>query len=107
MSFIDAIGGVDIQVEQTFTDWQYPTWDDKWMTVSFQKGKQPMDGQTALVFARSRHGNNGEGSDFARSKRQQLVILAAQEKLFSVGTPTDAKKLAALYSAVATTYKAI
>ncbi len=102
VSFIDAIGGVDIQVEQTFTDWQYPTWDDKWMTVSFQKGKQPMDGQTALVFARSRHGNNGEGSDFARSKRQQLVILAAQEKLFSVGTLTDAKKLAALYSAVAT-----
>ncbi len=102
VAFIDAIGGIDVNVERAFTDWQYPTWDDKWMTILFKKGEQHMDGQTALIYTRSRHGNNGEGSDFARSRRQQLVILSAQHKLFSLGTLTDPKKLAALYSAIAT-----
>lgn len=102
VAFVDAIGGVDIDVERTFTDWQYPTWDDKWQTISFKKGIQHMDGQTALIYTRSRHGNNGEGSDFARSRRQQLVILAVQKKLLSVGTLTNPGKLAALYSAIAT-----
>ena len=42
-----------------------------------------MDGETALKFARSRHGNNGEGSDFARSKRQQKIIAAVKKRVFS------------------------
>ena len=45
-----------------------------------------MNGSTALKFARSRHGNNGEGSDFARAKRQQKILLALKEKLLSFGT---------------------
>ena len=45
-----------------------------------------MDGQTALKFARSRHGNNGEGSDFARSERQQKIILAVKDKVLSAST---------------------
>ncbi len=98
--FVDAIGGIDVTVERSFTDPQYPTYDDKWTTVSFKKGVQHMDGKTALTFARSRHGNNGEGSDFARSKRQQLVIMAIREKLLSLNTLGNPKKLAALYATV-------
>ena len=45
-----------------------------------------MDGRTALKFARSRHGNSGEGSDFARSKRQQKIILAVKDKVLSAST---------------------
>src|SRR5690349_1069076 len=45
-----------------------------------------MDGETALTYVRSRHGSNGEGSDFARSRRQQKVILAVKDKVFSAGT---------------------
>ena len=52
----------------------------------FNKGTQTLSGTKALQFARSRHGNNGEGSDFARAKRQQKVILALKEKIFSFGT---------------------
>jgi hypothetical protein len=59
-----------------------------------------MSGQTALIFVRSRHGSNGEGSDFARSRRQQLVLLAVRDKLLSLGTLADPTKLAALYTAV-------
>jgi hypothetical protein len=60
---------------------------------------QHMDGQTALIFVRSRHGNNGEGSDFARAARQQLVMLAVRQKLLSLNTLGDPGKLAKLYQA--------
>lgn len=97
---VDAIGGVDVDVERTFTDPQYPTEDDKWTTVSFKKGMQHFGGERALTFARSRHGNNGEGSDFARSRRQQLLMIAIREKLLSLQTLGDASKLSALYSVI-------
>lgn len=99
-AFIDAIGGIDINVERSFVDEQYPTSDEKWTTVSFKKGPQTMDGRTALVFVRSRHGSNGEGSDFARSSRQQLVMFAIREKLLSLNTLRDPGKMAKLYQAV-------
>lgn len=99
-TFIDALGGITVNVERAFTDTQYPTADKKWMTVSFRKGTQQMNGKTALIYARSRHGNNGEGGDFARSRRQQLVIMAVRDKLLSLGTLTDHRALAQLYTAV-------
>ncbi len=83
---IDDIGGIDIAVDQSFTDISYPTNNYGYQTIKFTAGKQHMDGETALTFVRSRHGNNGEGSDFARSKRQQKVLLAVKEKLFSFQT---------------------
>ena len=45
-----------------------------------------MDGETALEYVRSRHALGPEGSDFARSKRQEKVISAFKAKIFSVGT---------------------
>jgi LCP family protein required for cell wall assembly len=98
--FIDAIGGVDVNVERSFTDPQYPTEDEKWTTVSFKKGQQHFTGAQALTYARSRHGNNGEGSDFARSRRQQLLMLAVREKLLSLQTLSNPTKLSSLYSVV-------
>ncbi len=85
---IDAVGGVDVTVEKDFTDNNYPIGggSDLVKTVSFAAGTQHMDGKTALEFARSRHGTNGEGSDFARSKRQEKIILAAREKMLRAGT---------------------
>lgn len=100
IAFVDALGGIDINVERGFTDAQYPTHDDLWTTVSFKKGQQRMDGRTALMFVRSRHGNNGEGGDFARARRQQLVLLAIRDRLLSLQTITDPAKLANVYSAV-------
>jgi len=80
---IDAVGGVDLYVERTFTDYSFPTWDDLYQTVSFEEGWTHMDGETALQYARSRHAAGYEGSDFARAKRQQNVILAVKEKVLS------------------------
>ncbi|BDQ05004.1 MAG: hypothetical protein KatS3mg084_0522 [Candidatus Dojkabacteria bacterium] len=79
---IDVLGGIDVYVETPFTDYTYPNdYDTGVMTVSFEQGLQTMDGKRALQFVRSRHGNNGEGSDYARSKRQQIVINAIREKI--------------------------
>lgn len=51
--------------------------------LHFDTGLQHMDGETALEFARSRHGVGSEGSDFARSARQQLIIEAVRNKLIA------------------------
>lgn len=82
---VDDAGGVNIDVDKSFTDSEYPTTNFGYQTISFKQGNQKMDGDKALKYTRSRHGNNGEGSDFARSRRQQKVILALKDKMLSLG----------------------
>ncbi len=83
---IDEVGGVTINVPTTFTDTLYPGPNDSYQTVSFTAGEQTMNGERALIYARSRHGGSGEGSDFARARRQQQVLVALKEKMLSLGT---------------------
>jgi LCP family protein required for cell wall assembly len=95
---IDALGGLTINVENTFTDYQYPTGlpapYNPFETVTFEAGPQTMDGDTALKYSRSRKSPDPfEGSDFARARRQQNVIVALQEKLLSTETLLDPTKL--------------
>jgi len=59
--------------------------DCRYETISFKQGLVHIDGVSALKFVRSRHGTNGQGSDFARSARQQKVILAFRQKV-SIGS---------------------
>ncbi len=83
---IDAVGGIDVNVPRTFTDTQFPGENFSYRTVHYDAGNNHLDGESALTFARSRHGNNGEGSDFARARRQQLVLESLKHKLLSAGT---------------------
>jgi LCP family protein required for cell wall assembly len=88
--FIDAIGGVDVNVERAFTDTEYPNNDNadidpSYRTVHFDAGAQHLDGERAIIFARSRHAPE-DGSDFGRSRRQQLLMAAVKEKVVSVET---------------------
>ncbi len=80
---IDDIGGVDVDVPDTFTDYTFPNdaTNGYLPPLTFTAGEQHMDGTRALEFARSRHAAGPEGSDFARSRRQQLVISAFKQKL--------------------------
>src|SRR6266576_5780722 len=85
--FINAIGGVDVNVPDAFKA-NYPANDDptinaSWKKVQFTKGLQHMDGETAIEYARARYviNNPAEGTDFARSARQQLIMKAALSKL--------------------------
>lgn len=99
--FIDALGGVDVSVEKSFTDYSYPTEDYKYQTVSFSQGVQTMDGKRALIFARSRHsGTNNEGSDFARSRRQQKLLIAVREKVMSTEVLLHPGKISEMITAL-------
>lgn len=102
---IDTLGGIDVDVEIAFVDKEYPIEgkedaileSERYETVSFSKGMIKMDGATALKFARSRHGNNDEGTDFARARRQQKLIMAVKSKALSTETLLDFAKIKSLY----------
>lgn len=100
VKLIDQLGGLTVTVDRSFTDEQYPTDDELVRTVSFAKGTQKMNGETALVYARSRHGGNGEGSDFSRSARQQKILLALKDQVLSAETLSNPKKVAAIFDVV-------
>lgn len=90
---VDLLAGLEINVERSFTDYEYPDYKHGYQTISFKQGLQKMNGEQALQYVRSRHGNNGEGSDFARSKRQQAVLAAMKKKIFSLGTLANPKRI--------------
>src|SRR3989339_710610 len=59
---INTVGGVSIDVPRAFSDNLYPGPNNSYKPISFEAGVQAMSGTRALEYARSRHGNNGEGS---------------------------------------------
>jgi len=99
-NIIDYLGGIKVEVERSFTDSMYPLTIDppSWEVVSFEEGWQKMDGDQALKFARSRHGSNGENSDFARAKRQQKIIMAVKDKIFSFETLIRPTRVSGLFT---------
>ncbi len=95
---VDDVGGLTITVDTPFVDSSYPTYNFGYQTVQFDAGEQKMNGEKALQFARSRKGSNGEGSDFARSLRQQKLLFAFREKALSLGTLTNPGRISDLLS---------
>ena len=108
---IDFFGGVDIEVKHSFTDNKFPIEgkeaDDcggkdpeyhcRYETVKFSKGIQHMDGGIALKYARSRNAEGQEGSDFARSLRQQLVAHALKGKATQILLSLNLEKIKEMY----------
>ena len=74
---VDAAGGVEIDVDEPIHDGAYPTDDYGTIVVDIPAGRQTMDGETALRYARTRH----QDSDFGRVARQQRVLLALRNRL--------------------------
>jgi LCP family protein required for cell wall assembly len=77
-NFIDAIGGIDVEVPYEIT--VDPIGPGN--TVTLPAGLQHLDGPVALAYARNR---DTFGSDFDRADRQQQVIMAVFDKLTSLG----------------------
>jgi LCP family protein required for cell wall assembly len=87
-NMIDVVGGIDVDVPTGFTA-RYPVNDDpsinaNWETIHFNPGPQHLNGERAIEYARAREtlDNSGEGSDFARSRRQRLIIEAFKARMF-------------------------
>ena len=109
---VDLVGGIDVDVQQAFADPEYPVpgkendlcdgdpeYRCRYETLRFDAGLQHMDGERALQYVRSRHAEGDEGSDFARSKRQQEVILALKNKLLSRDIYLHPEEVEKLYGA--------
>lgn len=122
---IDMVSGIDVNVERGFEDLEYPIAgketdkcgfsDDefekratssaifeafpcRYEHLTFQQGLQHMDGENALKFVRSRHAKGTEGTDFARAKRQEIVIEAFKSKVLSLNTLLNPGRLMSLYN---------
>ncbi|MCX6798126.1 MAG: LCP family protein [Candidatus Falkowbacteria bacterium] len=88
---INELGGIDVNVENTLEDYEYPilgqednpNYYSRFEHLYIPAGPQKMTGELALKYARSRHAYGKEGTDFARSHRQQLIMEAVKEKLLS------------------------
>ena len=90
---VDAAGGIEIDVPAPIHDAAYPTDDYGTLVVNIPAGRQRMDGETALRYARTRHQDN----DFGRVARQQQVLLALRSELLR---PTSWWRLPAVLEAV-------
>jgi polyisoprenyl-teichoic acid--peptidoglycan teichoic acid transferase len=78
---VNALGGVRVYVPTTLDDPYFPAGESTGMMhVRIDAGWQSFDGERALEYARSRETT----SDFDRSRRQQLVMLAVRQRVFSL-----------------------
>lgn len=89
---VDTLGGIRITTKNPIVDETYPAGVGYLRRIRMPVGVRTMDGQEALIFARSRHGS----SDFGRAERQQQVIAAVRAQ-------TDVEAIAANLPALAST----
>lgn len=106
VSAIDSMGGLEIDIPKPYTDNFYPVrglenelcgfspqkvaelhslysgfqlekqFECRYETIHFEAGKTQLDGQTALKYVRSRHGDG----DFGRSERQFFLLKSLLSK---------------------------
>jgi LCP family protein required for cell wall assembly len=88
-SMTDALGGVEVDIAQSVYD---PA-----RKVSWEAGRQKLDGEKALLFVRQRY--NLPNGDFDRIKRQQAFLGALAKKAADGGTITNPFKLDRFLSA--------
>lgn len=75
VGLVDAIGGVDIEVEKNM--YYYDDWDG--FKIDLKKGMQHMDGKTAIQYVRYRD----EEGDIGRIRRQQHFMMAVYDRITS------------------------
>lgn len=82
---INAVGGIDINVEQAIYDPEYPDMYYGYDPLYIPAGPTHMDGVLALKYARSRHSS----SDLVRARRQQQVIRAVRDRVLNANLLPD------------------
>jgi LCP family protein required for cell wall assembly len=83
---VDAVGGIDVAIPEPLDDPYFPAGETTAYThIHFDAGLQHLSGEHALEYARSRQTT----SDFDRSRRQRLMLLAIQHKIDRLGSPAQ------------------
>lgn len=83
---VDILGGITVYLDKPFKE---ETQFAQEIIIDLPAGENFLDGRTALYFVRSRYST----SDFDRARRQQQVLLAIKEKIFSLGVLSNPIKL--------------
>lgn len=79
ITLVDAIGGITIDNPYIINDPAYPNMFYGYDPFYLAAGQHHLNGATALKYARTRHGD----SDFQRAGRQQQVVYAVRDRVFS------------------------
>lgn len=106
---IDLLQGIDVEIPRTFEDTQFPrsgvdvsvVRDPKilYETVRFEQGVEHMTGARALQYIRSRHSlDPAEGTDEARSRRQQEVIGSIIRRMQDPSVLSNLETMGKLYA---------
>jgi len=100
VKIIDDLGEITLNVDNTLEDFFYPipgketaTTTERYEHLYIPAGQFSFDGSTALKYVRSRQAKGIEGTDFARSQRQQKMLLAVKDKAFKLSTLTNPYKV--------------
>jgi LCP family protein required for cell wall assembly len=86
---IDTVGGVTIDNPYAIKDDEYPAEGNNYMRVYFPPGWQHLDGEQALIYARTRH----DDGDTMRSVRQQQLLMALREQALDLDLLSNAAQL--------------
>ena len=83
VKMIDTVGGIDVNNPAAINDGTYDWLNGAPYGFYLAAGPQHLDGKHALAYVRSRHGSDGTAgnSDYARSDRQQQVLIALLHKM--------------------------
>lgn len=82
---VDAVGGVEVCVPQT--------WDDRAHGIYIKKGTRKISGRQALAYVRIRHIPGTDGTDLGRIKRQQAFIASMVHQVMSSSTLANPVKM--------------
>lgn len=85
MDLVDAVGGVDIDVPQAFSRYEFD------QTFTFEEGLMHMDGIHALTFVRER--KSFANGDFQRGQNQTLFIKSMIKQAVSTNTIKNYKDI--------------
>ncbi|TMC08909.1 MAG: LytR family transcriptional regulator [Chloroflexi bacterium] len=105
---VDALGGITVHMDGPLDDCHYPDYHNGYVNhgvpvgrrcppgagIHFQAGTYTVSGEQALQIARSRDAIEPEqATDFARAKRQQMIISGIKAKAVSVNGLARAPQL--------------
>ncbi|MDQ7027996.1 MAG: LCP family protein [Anaerolineae bacterium] len=85
IEFIDAIGGITVDVPVTINDPNFPDMNYGYAPLLIRRGINNFDGRTALSYARTRHNDN----DYLRGQRQLDVVMAVRDRLSEASALAD------------------
>lgn len=81
VNLVNAVGGVDVTSDVSFTAHYFDEPTKEWITYEFQEGTNHLNGMQALAFSRER--KSFVSGDRERAAHQQLVLSALIDKIAS------------------------